>query len=152
SSDLHIVKEKGLEGQDLLDKKILALQVELGELANEFRGLKFWSENQEPNVLSYKCSECGFTRKENIDCPLADEHYEFYMIGFNPLLEEYVDCLHFILSIGNDLGEFECEPRGYFLDVVEPVRAFNFLFEAITLVWNSIEHKQFTVNGMSVAI
>src|SRR5699024_9188223 len=150
--DEHIVKEKGLEGQDLLDKKILALQVELGELANEFRGFKFWSENQEPNVLSYKCSECGFTRKENIDCPLADEHYEFYMIGFNPLLEEYVDCLHFILSIGNDLGEFEYEPKEHFQSIVEPVEAFNFLFDAITLMWRSIEHKKSKGNRMSLAI
>src|SRR5690625_2371786 len=47
--DERIVKEKGLEGKDLLDKKILALQVELGEIANEFRGFKFWSEDQEPN-------------------------------------------------------------------------------------------------------
>src|SRR5699024_10202702 len=129
SSDLHIVKEKGLEGQDLLDKKILALQVELGELANEFRGFKFWSENQEPNVLSYKCSGCGFTRKENIDCPLADEHYEFYMIGFNPLLEEYVDCLHFILSIGNDCqfdGDF------YYTSHKDSVsEQFNHLFNKI---------------------
>ncbi|GAA0415215.1 hypothetical protein GCM10008934_02680 [Virgibacillus salarius] len=34
--DTRIEREKGLEGQDLLDKKILALQVELGELANEW--------------------------------------------------------------------------------------------------------------------
>lgn len=102
--DKRIVEEKGLQGQDLLDKKILALQVELGELCNNWRGFKFWSEDKKPNVLSYKCSECGFTSEENIDCPLADEYYEFYMNGFNPLLEEYVDCLHFILSIGNDLN------------------------------------------------
>jgi len=82
----------------------LALLVELGELANEWRGFKFWSDNQKPNTSSYKCSECGFVREENIDCPLADEHYEFTMDHFNPLLEEYVDCLHFILSIGNDLN------------------------------------------------
>ncbi len=44
--DDHIEKEKGLQGQDLLDKKILALQVELGELANEWRWFKFWSNNQ----------------------------------------------------------------------------------------------------------
>src|SRR5690625_1795201 len=102
--DNRIVKEKELEGQDLLDKKILALLVELGELANEWRGFKFWSDNQKPNTSSYKCSECGFVREENIDCPLADEHYEFTMDHFNPLLEEYVDCLHFIMSIGNDLN------------------------------------------------
>ncbi len=84
--DYHIVKEKGLEGQDLLDKKILALQVELGELANEWRGFKFWSEDQKPRTYGLKL---GKSPKEN--------RY------INPLLEEYVDCLHFILSIGLDL-------------------------------------------------
>nr|QRZ17780.1 dUTP diphosphatase [Virgibacillus sp. AGTR] len=43
--DTRIEREKGLEGQNLLDKKILALQVELGELANEWRGFKFWSKD-----------------------------------------------------------------------------------------------------------
>lgn len=103
--DDKIVKEKGLEGQDLLDKKILALQVELGELANEWRGFKFWSENQEPNV---KCPTCkgngydtflGVTQRDTPCCRCNG-----YPENVNPLLEEYVDCLHFILSIGNDLG------------------------------------------------
>lgn len=75
--DDYIVKTKGLEGQDLLPQKILALQVELGECANEWRGFKFWSENQKPRT--------------NVD----------KVEGWpDPLLEEYIDCLHFILSIG----------------------------------------------------
>src|SRR5690606_21727353 len=82
--DEKIVKEKGLEGQDLLDKKILALQVELGELANCWRGFKYWSNDQEPIT--------------KID--IGNSQYSIV----NPLLEEYVDCLHFILSIGNDIG------------------------------------------------
>lgn len=70
--DERIVKEKGLEGQDLLDKKILALQVELGELANELPEVfKFWSN-----------------KKNN----------------YEKTLEELVDCWHFVLSIGNDIG------------------------------------------------
>src|SRR5690625_3278853 len=81
--DERIVAEKGLEGQDLLDKKILALLVELGELAQNWRGFKFWSNDQEPRT------------------ELWDDRLRFH----NPLLEEYVDCLHFILSIGN---EFDC--------------------------------------------
>lgn len=69
--DEHIIKEKGLQGVDLLDKKILALQVELGELANELPEVfKFWSD------------------KKN---------------DYEKALVEYVDALHFILSIGNDL-------------------------------------------------
>lgn len=85
--DERIVKEHGLEGQDLLDKKILSLQVELGELANEHRGFKFWSKDQEPRMIEHKFSR-NVDSLGNIE-PLR-----------NPLLEEYVDCLHFILSIG----------------------------------------------------
>lgn len=69
--DDRIVKEKGLEGQHLWGDKALALQVELGELANEWRGFKFWSNDQKPRT--------------------------------ERMLEEYVDCLHFVLSIGLEM-------------------------------------------------
>lgn len=69
--DERIVKEKGLEGKDIFPNKVLALQVELGELANEWQGFKHWKVDPQP--------------KEK-------------------MLEEYVDCLHFILSIGLELG------------------------------------------------
>jgi len=67
--DKKIIEEKGLQGQDLLEPKILAMQTEIGELANEIpREFKFWSN------------------KEN--------NYEKALI-------EFVDILHFALSIGN---------------------------------------------------
>lgn len=80
--DERIIEEKGLQGQNLLDKKILALQVELGELANELPEVfKFWS-----------------SKKNN----------------YEKALEEYCDCLHFILSIGLEIGvcpdELDAEP------------------------------------------
>lgn len=76
------------EGEDRLAKKILALQVELGELANEWRGFKYWSNNQEPRIRVYD------KQKSRID----------KTVWKNPLLEECVDCLHFILSIGLELN------------------------------------------------
>jgi dimeric dUTPase (all-alpha-NTP-PPase superfamily) len=82
--DKRIVEKHNLQGEDLLPKKILALQVELGELANEWRGFKFWSENQNPRRIGYN-------------------HYLSGSVQYDPLLEEYVDCLHFILSIGLEL-------------------------------------------------
>jgi Uncharacterized protein conserved in bacteria len=66
--DCRILKQHNLENEPLSQKKLLALQVELGELANETRCFKYWS-NKKPS------------EKEVI-------------------LEEFVDCLHFILSIG----------------------------------------------------
>lgn len=87
--DERIVKGKGLEGQNLLSQKILALQVELAECANEWRGFKFWSEDREPRTVELTAkSELGHT----------------WGTSRNPLLEEYVDCLHFILSIGIELS------------------------------------------------
>jgi len=65
--DAKIIKEKGLEGKDLLQNTVLALQVEIGELANEWRGFKHWSTRQTPKMYPLeKCSYCGedvsFTR------------------------------------------------------------------------------------------
>ena len=70
--DDRILAEHGLKGSDLFVKKIIALHVELGELANETRSFKYWSKK-------------GPSPREII-------------------LEEFVDVLHFTLSLGIDLG------------------------------------------------
>ena len=83
-----------LRNEDLLPKKILALQVEIGELCNCWRGFKFWSHDQVPRtrvLVNRTTDDIGFKN-------IGPEHIK------NPLLEEYVDCLHFILSIGLELG------------------------------------------------
>jgi dimeric dUTPase (all-alpha-NTP-PPase superfamily) len=114
--DERIYKEHPVqEGEDRLAKKILALQVELGELANEWRGFKYWSHDQEPRTTA-KCEMCDglgndiyFTGSyDNGTLQECSEPCE-YCDGTgdddskNPLLEEYVDCLHFILGIGLEL-------------------------------------------------
>lgn len=70
--DRYIETNHGLQEEDVTEKKILALLVEIGELANETRCFKFWSKKP------------------------ASEREE--------ILEEFVDGIHFILSIGLDLG------------------------------------------------
>lgn len=58
--DERIIKQHGLEGQDLLPNTVLALQVELAEMINEWRGFKHWSNDQEPRrakVLT-EASDC----------------------------------------------------------------------------------------------
>ncbi|ASS74384.1 hypothetical protein CIG75_04885 [Tumebacillus algifaecis] len=70
--DARIKAEHGLAGQDLVPKKLLALQVELSELANETRCFKFWSKK-----------------------PASE---------LRVILEEYVDALHFVLSLALELG------------------------------------------------
>lgn len=70
--DFKIKNEKELLGVDLLQEKILAVYVELGELASELpQVFKFWSNKQN---------------------------------DYDKALVEYVDCLHFLLSIGNDIN------------------------------------------------
>lgn len=70
--DSRIKEEHQLQNKFLFEDKVLALLVELGELANETRCFKFWSKK-----------------------PSAPQE---------AVLEEYVDNLHFILSIGLELG------------------------------------------------
>ena len=90
--DEKIVKKKGLEGRNILPEMFLALQVEIGECANEWRGFKVWSNDQKPR-LRRVVSVNGFDTNDN-------PKYEYE----NPLLEEYVDGLHFFLIIA--LGVF----------------------------------------------
>lgn len=105
--DAKIIKEKGLEGQDLLPNTVLALQVEIGELANEWRGFKHWSDRKEPKsgfAAKIECDSCGgrgyWYTGNRVDCRKCGTSGRIT----NPLLEEYVDCLHFFLSIARQLG------------------------------------------------
>ena len=81
--DTYIEKEHGLEKADLFQRKILALLVEVGELANETRCFKFWSTK-----------------------PSSEK---------SVILEEFVDGVHFILSLGIYMGikHFELREANY---------------------------------------
>jgi len=97
--DTRIEKEHGLQQADLMDKKIMALLVELGELANETRCFKFWSKK-----------------------PAAER---------DVILEEYVDGVHFILSIGLELkiqNQVTLDPKSENRDLVEQ---FQLVFASI---------------------
>jgi dimeric dUTPase (all-alpha-NTP-PPase superfamily) len=106
--DEHIEQEHPRqEGEDRLAKKILALQVELGELANCWRGFKYWSHDQEPRTGGECSCDDGYIDiymghgvVEQDICPRCEGIGELP----NTLLEEYVDGLHFVLSIGLELG------------------------------------------------
>lgn len=101
--DQHITEKHQLHDEDLFDRKILALLVELGELANETRCFKFWS--LKPSSAQ------------------------------DVILEEFVDGIHFMVSLGLDCGfeeteEIKSEGRGaetmseQFLQVFECVHTF----------------------------
>jgi dimeric dUTPase (all-alpha-NTP-PPase superfamily) len=113
--DERIIKDKGLEGQDLFPNTVLALQVELAEFANEGRWFKHWSNDREPrkfvpnpNDVCKKCDGQGMLnsnlelkhpeRKFCNECDGCGVHF------YNPLLEEFVDGVHFFLSIAIQKG------------------------------------------------
>ncbi len=70
--DAYIVDNHQLQDRSLFEEKMLALLVELGELANETRCFKFWSTKESA--------------------------------GREVILEEYVDNIHFLLSLGLEKG------------------------------------------------
>lgn len=94
--DTHIEEKHNLQDEDLFDRKVLALFVEIGELANETRSFKFWSVKPS-------------SAKEVI-------------------LEEFVDGVHFILSLGIECG-FDEEP----IDLNGPELSLNVTEQFLTV-------------------
>ncbi|MEY8694970.1 dUTP diphosphatase [Bacillus safensis] len=156
--DDRIIREKGLEGQDLLPGLILALQVELAECANEWRGFKFWSNDQQPcTEKEIQCDLCMGTGDVNYERVAEDAEgmggHEYIKCDEcngegttgtnNPLLEEYVDCLHFILSIGNRI-EYSQNNDGSQLTknilAISGVHAFLALYHEINNFYSEHEH------------
>ncbi|ARI76847.1 dUTP diphosphatase [Halobacillus mangrovi] len=96
--DQYIEENHQLADINVVDEKILALLVELGELANETRCFKFWSTK-----------------------PASEKQV---------ILEEYVDGLHFLLSLGLDLG-YRYSPQ--------TVHPYNTKTDAFLKVYSHIE-------------
>jgi dimeric dUTPase (all-alpha-NTP-PPase superfamily) len=99
--DRYIEEGHSLAGKDLFEQKVLALLVEIGELANETRCFKFWSTKGP-----------------------SERHV---------ILEEFVDGVHFILSLGIIAGFDQKKPSfeagaadqtKQFILVMESVHAF----------------------------
>lgn len=126
--DEHIIIEHPNlhENESNLDWKLLALQVELGECANEWRGFKKWSKDQEPRKKVFTwINGIGECVESKDDPRMIANNLSLNAFRIkNPLLEEYVDCLHFILSIGLELG-YEQEydfTKNEFSDTLEAFR------------------------------
>jgi len=131
--DTRIKEEKSLQGKDLVPNTFVALQVELAEFANEAKWFKHWSTRQTPTVEQEKCDYCGefvdYTRPSpfmgdnaSMCKPCWDMTKDDYagstgehILNFEDyphfkrkepkkLLEEFVDSLHFFLSIAIQKG------------------------------------------------
>lgn len=100
--DHHIEVKHELQNEDLFNRKVLALLVELGELANETRCFKFWSikPSSEKSVV----------------------------------LEEFVDGVHFILSLG-----IECEFQNLQYTITDEPSAVN-VSEQFLLIYEQVSN------------
>ncbi|MBU8905128.1 dUTP diphosphatase [Desertibacillus haloalkaliphilus] len=109
--DDRIVHDHNLNGRNLLAEKIVALQVELAELANETRCFKYWSKK-----------------------PSAERTI---------ILEEYVDGIHFLLSLG-----LACDYRTITITDAKPetddlVYQFGVVFDGITTFKKSLSKENY---------
>lgn len=97
--DFRIEHKFNLDTLDTVFDKLLALVVEIGETSNEHRGFKFWSADKKPRTHVAKHPTMNY-----------DD-----ITWTNPLLEEFVDCWHFAISIGVSLDLYveEVEPRKF---------------------------------------
>lgn len=96
--DAYISNNHNLNKADLFEQKILALLVELGELANETRCFKFWSKKE---------------RNED-----------------SVIIEEYVDNIHFLLSLGLEKN-LQFKEIDYDKKAVGETIQFNYLFQSV---------------------
>lgn len=153
-----IIETHNLEGLDLLPNLILALQVELGELANEWRGFKHWSNDCKPRYhrKEWKIIKDVQIKNELITNMDAEINYAAVeLVESKPLLEEYADCLAFILEIGLEL-RFEINEND--LDYVKDERLSNITVmflqigaDVIDFYWG-IHYGQFNVNDYEILL
>ena len=110
--DERIIKQHGLEGQDLLDKKILALQVELGELCQELPEVfKFWSnkKNDYEKALVEYCDVLHFllsigNELEYDYVPKPDFFPTDLLTLFLQVNAKISDVYHFLYTVGLERG------------------------------------------------
>jgi len=113
--DTYIKKNHQLEDAHLFSEKILALLVELGELANETRCFKYWS------------TKTASAREV--------------------ILEEYVDNVHFLLSLGIE--------KNYQFSQIEVKETNKNIIEQFNEVYRKVIHfyeKQNEVNYQELVV
>lgn len=106
--DNAILKEKPeMKAEERFDKTLVALSVEIAELANTAEHFKFWKENKGKKVEEGRFVKVGLLPGENN--VLLHDTIRGGVISVEQahkltLVEEASDCLHFILSLANQLN------------------------------------------------
>ncbi|AKR38507.1 dUTP diphosphatase [Bacillus cereus] len=117
--DERVLKDKGLSREETFQLRILAFIDEVAECMKEWRAFKFWSNDREPRTFVREtcpdCAEKGYERgnppiDENLGVHGLGKHWYYcekcaghLVVDKNPLLEEYVDGLHFAISLCIDM-------------------------------------------------
>ena len=161
--DDRIIKEKGLEGQDLLPGTILALQVELGELANEWQGFKHWKVNPQPKPnlleefvdglhlsLSIMLSDIEeYGAKIPLIALINEDNFD-YPIKQSNIIEQFNSCFTDLglFSDASNLRELttESEAKDHFENFF---RSFIGLGEMLGFTWQEIEQAYIKKNEVN---
>lgn len=104
--DSYIEQKRGIE-EDVFDRKVIALLVELGELANETRSFKFWSDkgpSEKAIILEEYVDSIHFLLSIGIEKSLADELIEW------PIGAEYMDLNEAFLATYKEISNFQQVP------------------------------------------
>ncbi|MBA5851704.1 dUTP diphosphatase [Clostridium sp. cel8] len=114
--DELIRKEQGLEGTSLLSEKTLALQVEIGELANRTRCFKFWSNNKITNnklILEQLANSLYFILSLGLEKSFND-------IGDIKLTKSKCNITSQFLNIYVDINDFlVCSSKDHYITLFE---------------------------------
>lgn len=89
--DARVLTSKGFTREETFEFRILAFIDEVAECMKEWRVFKFWSNDREPR-----------TEVPTGEIKILSDGFEIEICK-NPLLEEYVDGLHFAISLCIDL-------------------------------------------------
>ncbi|MGY3766923.1 dUTP diphosphatase [Vagococcus vulneris] len=116
--DSQILAAKSeMTAEERFNKTLVALSVEISEVANCSEHFKFWKDNKGKvdEKRFKKISEYNRISPMQPEIKTRQFYYEYYDNKFNPytkeqahhltLVEECSDCLHFILSLANQGGE-----------------------------------------------
>lgn len=113
--DEAILKEKApMTAEERFNKTLVALSVEIAEVANTVEHFKFWKDNK-GKIDSERFSVVHiFQEKELVDVEYIEDNTGVQCAAWEAhrltLIEEFSDCLHFLLSLANQL-DYEIDTK-----------------------------------------
>ena len=149
--DYHITKEHPVqEGEDRLAKKILALQVELGELANELPEVfKFWSnkKNNRKKALEEFCDALHFLLSIGLDIaePEMINLKRWNLIKADTITEQFLWLMSDVTELYNSLCNDSFSKFNYEFLLLR----FIHLGEMLGFTWEQIEQMYMEKNRIN---